>query len=255
MTQGSGVSSVVFLNNNSHPVCVAGQGRKKGGKQCVRCGVNKPIPLARWLKKLSWADGAQFLFEHAELLGRIVPLCVNQGWVENISPEVEKDWLFDELNLSILTLTNAEYLTVSVGKRLMGRFDRIAKRKGFFSHAYRGILQEEVLDCARRISIELWRDGARPDITLRPGGEYYTYLHSLCAWTYEMKKSITLADLCKAVDIGCPDEVLLPERRTVFAFCLMREYARRLNRNNSRSSGIPRSRQELILEFIERAAE
>lgn len=257
MAQNGDATMVLLLLSDevkNHPVCIGGQARKKGGDTCMRrCGVKRPIPVAEWLQKLSWADGAQFLFEQAEKLAPAVKICVNQCWTEHFSSEDAQAWLFDQLDLATLILVNVGHLTQPIVKELRKRFRQVVRQKAFFSPAYRGILQDNILDCARRLSIELWQDGERPDITLRPGGEYYAYLHSLCNFLFETKKRVTLEDLCKAVDIGYPD-FSPQEKRLVFAFCLIREFARRLNRHNNKSSGVPRPRQELILEFIRRAA-
>lgn len=251
---GSPIGVFLLLNQSrvkEHAVCVGGQGRKKGSNTCLtQCGVQRPIPLSKWLEKLSWTDGTQFLFEQAEALVPAVKICVNQGWAKHISLKVGRDGFFDQLDLAILTLVNTGYLAGLAGEGLRKRFDQVVRRKGFFAPAYGGILQEEILDCARRLNIEL---GARPDIVRQPGGEYYTYLHSLCNFLFETKLKVTLADLCKAVDTKYPN-VSLREKRLVFAFCLTRELARRLNRRNGRLSGIPRPRRELILDFIRRAA-
>lgn len=250
---------VVFLGKSvygkKNPICIGGQARKKGDNDtCMQqCGVKKPIPLAEYLKKLSWADGARFLSEQAEALGRIVQFCRSQGWTREMSVEEAQDWLSDELSLADLTLetfVRSEYRSVS--ESLTKLLKRV-KRKDFFAYAYRGVLQHEVLDCNRRLSIELWRKGEKPDIVRRPGGEYYSYLHSLSVWVFEMKREIGLEDLCKAVDTEYPD-FSSQEKRLVFAFCLMREFARRLNRHNGTLPGVPSSRQELILYFIQRAA-
>ncbi len=256
MAQDNGVVVLFLINGTvaSSLLCpVGGQKRKKGGGSCAKCGVKRPVPLSEWLERLSWTDGMQFLFEQAEVLAPAVELCVNQGWAEYISSDIGQDWLFDQLDLAILTWVNAGDLAVLAGKDLRKRFKQVVRRKGFFAPAYRGIPQEEILDCARRLSVELWRNGARPDIVLRPGGEYYTYLHSLCNFLFETKKKVTLADLCEAVDTKYPN-FSPQEKRLVFAFCLMREYARRLNRHDNKLSGISRSRQELILDFIRRTA-
>ena len=258
MAQDGGAAVVFFLSNNGkageHSRCVGGQGRKKGGDTCMgQCGVKKPIPVSERLQKLSWADGAQFLFEQAEKLAPAVKICVNQCWTEHFSSEDAQAWLFDQLDLATLTLANIGHLTQPIVKELQKRFGQVVRREAFFSPAYRGILQDNILDCARRFSVELWRRGERPDITLRPGGGYYTYLHSLCNFLFETKKGVTLADFCEAVDTEYPD-FSSQEKRLVFAFCLMREFARRLNRHNGKSPGISRPRQELILEFIRRAA-
>mgnify|MGYP000864502635 FL=1 len=259
MTQVSGVSMVVFFGKSvygkKNPICIGGQARKKGDNDtCMQqCGVKKPIPLAEYLKKLSWADGARFLSEQAEALGRIVQFCRSQGWTRDMSVREAQDWLSDELNLAGLTLSvflPSNYQMV--GDSLMKLLKRV-ERRDFFVYAYRGVLQHEVLDCNRRLSIELWRKGEKPDIVRRPGGEYYAYLHSLSVWVFEMKREIGLEDLCEAVDTEYPD-FSSQEKRLVFAFCLMREFARRLNRHNGKSPGISRPRQELILEFIRRAA-
>ena len=257
MAQNGDATMVLLLLSDevkNHPVCIGGQARKKGGDTCMRrCGVTKPIPVAEWLQKLSWADGAQFLFEQAEKLAPAVKICVNQCWTEHFSSEDAQAWLFDQLDLATLTLANVGHLTQPIVKELQKRFGQVVRREAFFSPAYRGILQDNILDCARRFSVELWRRGERPDITLRPGGGYYTYLHSLCNFLFETKKGVTLADFCEAVDTEYPD-FSSQEKRLVFAFCLMREFARRLNRHNGKSPGISRPRQELILEFIRRAA-
>ena len=255
MAQDSGAAVVFFLSNNGkarkHSRCVGGQGRKKGGMLCEKqCGVTKPIPVAEWLQRLSWADGAQFLFEQAEKLAPAVKICVNQGWTEHLSSEDAQAWFFDQLDLAAL---NVGHLTQPIVKELQKRFGQVVRREAFFSPAYRGILQDNILDCARRFSVELWRRGERPDITLRPGGGYYTYLHSLCNFLFETKRGVTLADLCEAVDTRYPD-FSSQEKRLVFAFCLLREFARRLNRHSGKLPGIPRLRQELILDFIRRAA-
>jgi len=258
MVQNGAAAVVFFLSNNNgkareHSTCVGGQGRKKGGAFCEKqCAVTKPIPVAEWLQRLSWADGAQFLFEQAEKLAPAVKICVNQGWMEHFSSEDAQARLFDQLDLAILTLVNAGHLSEPVGKGLQRCFKQVVRREAFFSPAYRGILQDNILDCARRFSVELWKRGERPDITLRPGGKYYAYLHSLCNFLFETKKGVTLADLCEAVDTRYPD--FSQEKRLVFAFCLLREFSRRLNRHSGKLPGIPRLRQELILDFIRRAA-
>ena len=258
MAQDSGAAVVFFLSNNGkareHSRCVGGQGRKKGGMLCEKqCSVTKPIPVAEWLQRLSWADGAQFLFEQAEKLVPAVKICVNQGWTEHLSSEDAQARLFDQLDLAILTLVNAGHLRQPVGKGLQRCFKQVVRREAFFSPAYRGILQDNILDCARQLSVEMWRKGERPDITLRPGGKYYAYLHSLSVWVFEMRQEIKLEDLCEAVDtryLDFPPQ----EKRLVFAFCLLREFSRRLNRHSGKLPGIPRLRQELILDFIRRAA-
>ena len=259
MAQENSASVVVFFQKHTggegkKPVCIGGQARKKGGVSCEKqCGVKEPIPLTEHLKRLSWVDGVHFLSEQTEALGYIVQFCRSQSWTRDMSVEEAQDWLSDELSLADLTLetfVRSEYQSVS--ESLTKLLKRV-KRKDFFAYAYRGVLQHEVLDCNRRLSIELWRRGERPDITLRPGGGYYTYLHSLCNFLFETKKGVTFADLCKAVDTRYPD-FSSQEKRLVFAFCLMREFARRLNRHNGKSAGIPRFRQELILDFIRRAA-
>lgn len=256
MAQERCVSRVVFLSQTARvKECVGGNGRKAGNTpQCAKCGVNKPIPIAKWLEKLSWASGARFLSEQAEALKRALQVCVSQGWVEQTSPKDASNRFFDQLNLAVLSFVENGNLTQSAGDRLLKSFRRVAARKDFFAtYAYRGILQNEILDCARCFSIELWRDGARSDITLRPGGEYYAYLHSLSRWVYETKKRITLRDLCQAVDTEYP-AFPVPEKRLVFGFCLMREFVSRLNRHNGKSLGITISHQELILNFIRRLA-
>lgn len=250
-------STVVFLLKDGevreHPRCIGGQGRKSGGESCRDCGVKKPVPVARWLKKLSrWAAGAQFLFEQAEKLTPAVKICVNQGWMGHSSKDA-KDWLFDQLGLAVFTLVHAGHITPSVAAGLQRRFKQVVRRKAFFSPTYRGILQDNILDCARRLSIELWQDGERPDIMFRPGGEYYAYLHSLCNFLFETKKRVTLADLCEAIDTRYSD-FSSQEKRLVFAFCLLREFSRRLNRHSGKSPGVSRPRQELILDFIRRTA-
>lgn len=250
------ISQVIFLNQiKPDRACVGGRERKRGGApQCAQCGVQQPVPIGKWLEKLPWIDGTRFLFEQAEALAPALDVCVSQGWVEQMSPEDASDRFFDTLNLALLALVNNGHLTSSAATRLTRSFDRVAKREGFFStFAFRGILQEEILDCARHFNIELWNDSARPDITLRPGGEYYAYLHSLSRWVYETKKRITLRDLCQAVDTEYP-AFLVPEKRLVFGFCLMREFVSRLNRHNGKSLGITISHQELILNFIRRLA-
>jgi hypothetical protein len=254
MAQDSGAAVVFFLSNNGkarkHSRCVGGQGRKKGGGSCVKCGVQRPIPLSEWLEKLSWADGTWFLSEQAEKLAPAVKICVNQGWTEHLSSEDAQAWFFDQLDLAAL---NVGHLTQPIVKELQKRFGQVVKREAFFSPAYRGILQDNILDCARRFSVELWKRGERPDITLRPGGKYYAYLHSLSVWVFEMRQEIKLEDLCEAVDTRYPD-FSSQEKRLVFAFCLLREFSRRLNRHSGKLPGIPRLRQELILDFIRRAA-
>ncbi|MBP7811803.1 MAG: hypothetical protein KA054_03095 [Candidatus Moranbacteria bacterium] len=257
MTQAGSASVVLFFQERvgkENPVCIGGQQRKTGGEYCKKqCGVQRPILGAKWLQKLPWAGGTQFLFEQAEALDHIVQFCRNRCWVRDMSVGEARDWMLDELSLADLTLETfirPHHQSVGDGlTRLLKRVDR----KGFFVYAYRGVLQHEVLDCARRLSIELWQEGKRPDIVRRPGGEYYTYLHSLSAWVFETKKGVTLADLCEAVDTRYPD-FSSREKRLVFAFCLIREFSRRLNRRSGKSAGVSRLRQELILEFIRRAA-
>lgn len=258
MAQDSGAAVVFVLSNNGkareHSRCVGGQGRNKGSDTCMsQCGVKKPIQVTEWLQRLSWADGAQFLFEQAEELVSAVKICVNQGWMERLSSEDAQAWFFDQLDLATLILVNAGHLRQPVTKELRKRFGQVVRREAFFSPAYRGILQDNILDCARQLSVELWRKGERPDITLRPGEKYYAYLHSLCNFLFETKKRVTLADLCKAVDTEYPD-FSSQEKRLVFAFCLIREFSRRLNRHNGKLAGVSRLRRELILDFIRRAA-
>lgn len=258
MAQDSGAAVVFVLSNNGkareHSGCVGGQGRKKGSDTCtVQCGVKKPIPVLEWLQKLSWIDGTRFLSEQAEALGHIVQFCRDQNWTRDMSVGEARDWLSDELSLADLTFGAFVYSDYrSVGDSLMKLLKRV-ERRDFFAYAYRGVLQHEVLDCARRFSVELWRRGERPDITLRPGGGYYTYFHSLCNFLFETKNEVVLADLCKVVDTEYPD-FPSQEKRLVFAFCLMREFARRLNRHSGKSAGVSRLRRELILDFIRRAA-
>lgn len=258
MAQDSGAAVVFVLSNNGkareHSRCVGGQGRKKGSDTCtVQCGVKKPIPVLEWLQKLSWIDGTRFLSEQAEALGHIVQFCRDQNWTRDMSVGEARDWLSDELSLADLTFGAFVYSDYrSVGDSLMKLLKRV-ERRDFFTYAYRGVLQHEVLDCARRLSIELWQESKKPDIVRRPGGEYYAYLHSLSVWVFEMKREIGLEDLCKAVDTEYPD-FSSQEKRLVFTFCLMREFARRLNRHNGKLPGVSRLRRELILDFIQRAA-
>ena len=259
MAQENSASMVVFFRKHTggegkKPVCIGGQARKKGGDTCMRqCGVKKPIPEVEWLQRLSWADGTRFLSEQTEALGHIVQLCRDQNWTRDMSVREAQDWLSDELNLAGLTLSvflPSNYQMV--GDSLMKLLKRV-ERRDFFVYAYRGVLQHEVLDCNRRLSIELWRKGEKPDIVRRPGGEYYAYLHSLCNFLFETKRGVALADLCEVVDTRYPD-FSSQEKRLVFAFCLIREFSRRLNRHNGKSAGVSRPRQELILDFIQRAA-
>lgn len=259
MAQENSASMVVFFwkhteGEGKEPVCIGGQARKKGGDTCMRqCGVKKPIPMSEWLQKLSWVDGTRFLSEQTKALGHIVQFCRDQNWTRDMSVGEARDWLSDELNLAGLTLSvflHSNYQMV--GDSLMKLLKRV-ERRDFFAYAYRGILQHEVLDCARRLSIELWRESKKPDIVRRPGGEYYAYLHSLSVWVFETKQEIGLGNLCEAVDTEYPD-FPSQEKRLVFAFCLMREFARRLNRHKGKSAGVSRPRQELILDFIQRAA-
>ena len=259
MAQENSASVVVFFQKHTggegkKPVCIGGQARKKGGVSCEKqCGVKEPIPLTEHLKRLSWVDGVHFLSEQTEALGYIVQFCRSQSWTRDMSVEEARDWLSDELSLADLTLetfVRSEYRSVS--DSLMRLLKRV-ERRDFFAYAYRGVLQHEVLDCARRLNIELWREGEKPDIVRRPGGEYYAYLHSLSVWMFEMKREIGLEDLCEAVDTEYPD-FPSQEKRLVFAFCLMREFARRLNQYNGKSPGVSRPRQELILDFIRRAS-
>lgn len=259
MAQENSASMVVFFQKNTgregkKPVCIGGQARKKGGDTCMRqCGVKKPIPVLEWLQKLSWVDGTRFLSEQTKALGHIVKFCWDQNWTRDMSVGEARDWLSDELSLADLTFGAFVYSDYrSVGDSLMKLLKRV-ERRDFFAYAYRGVLQHEVLDCARRLSIELWQESKKPDIVRRPGGEYYAYLHSLSVWVFEMKREIGLEDLCKAVDTEYPD-FSSQEKRLVFAFCLMREFARRLNRHKGKSAGVSRPRQELILDFIQRAA-
>lgn len=250
-----GACEVVFLGRATTQKCVGGRGRKEGGAPCARCGVQRPVPLAKGLEKFSWLVGARFLSEHAELLAPAVQICVHQNWVEPISIQTARGWACDKMSLATSGLVNAGHLTQPVGTQLMQYFARFAGLDACFSYAYRGLIQDDILDCARRLSIELWRNGERPGIALRPGGEYYAYLHSLShwVWVYAPKKEITFSDLCEAV-YSQYTQFASRDKRLVFAFCLIREYARRLDRSKGKSSGLSSARQDIILRFIQDVA-
>lgn len=227
--------------------------RKQGGRVCADCSVQKPIPVSRWLKKLNWADGVQYLLEQAQSLGRIVGFCTNQGWLRDASVSDAKEWFSDEMCLSVRSLVDTEHLTRSVGDGLISNLKSVVQSQDFFSPAYLGIIQHELLDCNRRLSIELCRDGDKPDMALRPGGEYYAFLHSLSSFLYETKQGVAMEEICESIDKAYP-EFAANEKRLVFAFLLLREYARRLRAYKGKSAGIKEDRQCLILDFICQAA-
>ncbi len=88
-------------------------------------------------------------------------------------------------------------------------------------------------------------------MVLRPGGQYYAYLHSLCLFLYETKQKVTMEGVCESIDTAYP-EFSAQEKRLVFAFLLVREYARRINRSQGDAIGISKRRRALILDFIGR---
>jgi hypothetical protein len=230
--------------------------RRQGSDLCRKeCGVNPPIPLAKWLQRMTWVDGATFLREHAESLAGGVDLCVNQGWVEIVDADVAHTWLRDALHALHADLVTLDAPEAILAANLKTQLNRVATaRDDFFAYAYRGILQDEVLDCAHRFSIELWREGARPDIVRRPGGAYYAFLHSLSVFFFTTKRTVTLEEVGQQVDLAyCKFDTT--EKRLVFAFLLMREYVRRLKQFRGNVVGVFKKRRALILDFIRRATE
>ncbi len=260
---GCGTRVVVFIQSKKeypdfHESCerktrlLAKGARKQGGSVCAQCGVQKPIPVSKWLRKMNWADGATFLLEQAKSLGCVVEFCVTSGWLRGASVSDAQNWLRTELYPSVLTLVNAEFFIRQVGDGLVEKLKAAARKESFFAPSYRGIIQYEVLDCARRLSIELC--GANGgDLVLRPGGQYYAYLHSLSSFLYETKRKVTMEGICESIDTAYP-EFDAQEKRLVFAFLLVREYARRLNRSRGKGLGISREHLELIRTFVGRCA-
>ncbi len=268
MTQGckgvdSGTRVIVFVQGKKesklHTPCeektrgLPKGARKQGGNVCAQCGVQKPTPVSKWLRRMNWADGAVFLLEQARSLSHTMEFCVDRGWLRDATVADAKNWFLDELGLSVQALLNAESLTRPVVVSLVAKLKGAARRKDFFGPAFRGVIQHEVLDCARQLSVELWCEGGRPDLVLRPGGQYYAYLHSLSSFLYETKRKVTIEGLCESIDTAYP-EFDAQEKRLVFAFLLVREYARRLNNHGGKSAGIKENRQRLILDFLRRAA-
>ncbi len=270
MTQGckgvdSGTRVIVFIQGKGkcppklHTSCeektrgLSKGARKQGGNVCAQCGVQKPIPVSKWLRRMNWADGAVFLLEHAMSLSHTMEFCVDRGWLRDATVVDAENWFLDELDLSVQALLKTESLTQPAVVSLVAKLKGAARRKDFFGPAFRGAIQHEVLDCARRLSVELWREGGKPDLVLRPGGQYYAYLHSLCLFLYDIRREVTMEGICESIDTAYPD-FNAQVKRLVFAFLLVREYARRLDAHKGKSAGIREDRQRLILEFLYRVA-
>jgi hypothetical protein len=162
-----------MVRPGSTPGVSAGRDGRKGGGSCVKCGVQRPIPLSEWLEKLSWADGTWFLSEQAEKLAPAVKICVNQGWTEHLSSEDAQAWFFDQLDLAAL---NVGYLTQPIVKELQKRCGQVVKREAFFSPAYRGILQGQY-------------PGLCPSIQRRTVEERRTARHHTQAWREVLRVS------------------------------------------------------------------
>jgi hypothetical protein len=229
--------------------------RKKGGVRCEDCGVCKPVPLARFLKKLSWRVAADLLLDQAECLGNILSL---EGREETnadvLSISSARNWFLSELSSAGETLVQGGAISQPLLDSLSLECQEVAREDSFFGLAFRGILQEEVLDCARRLSVELSLEQGERDIVHRPGGKCYAFLHSLSVFLCQTKQKVHLEDLDAQIDITYP-AYGLREKRCTFAFALLREYARRMKRSRGGSLGLSGARRKLITHFLGRVAE